>query len=134
VIDPARAALAASGVTANLAPFFEDVATLLVEAHLVIARSGGSTVAELAVIGRPAVLIPLRINDDQRANADALAAAGGAVRVEQSDGAAALAGAMETLLADPARLAEMARAAGAMGIADAAERLADLVQAAMVVS
>jgi UDP-N-acetylglucosamine--N-acetylmuramyl-(pentapeptide) pyrophosphoryl-undecaprenol N-acetylglucosamine transferase len=80
------------------------------------------------------VLIPLRINDDQRANADALAAAGGAVRVEQSDGAAALAGAMETLLADPARLAEMARAAGAMGIADAAERLADLVQAAMVVS
>jgi UDP-N-acetylglucosamine--N-acetylmuramyl-(pentapeptide) pyrophosphoryl-undecaprenol N-acetylglucosamine transferase len=132
VIEPARAALAAVDVAANLAPFFEDVAALLVEAHLVIARSGGSTVAELAVIGRPAILIPLRINDDQRANADALAAAGGAVRVEQGDGAGALAGAMETLLADPGRLAEMARAAGAMGITDAAERLADLVQSAMV--
>jgi len=133
-IESARAALAAVDVAANLAPFFEDVATLLVEAHLVIARSGGSTVAELAVIGRPAILIPLRINDDQRANADALAAAGGAVRVEQSEGAAALAGAMETLLADPPRLAEMARASGAMGITDAAERLADLVQSAMVTS
>ncbi len=132
VIEDARAALAACEVNASLAPFFEDVATLLVESHLVVARSGGSTVAELAVIGRPTILVPLRINDDQRANADALAAAGGAVRVEQSDGAAALAGALETLLTDPARLVKMARAAGAMGITDAAERLADLVLAAMV--
>jgi UDP-N-acetylglucosamine--N-acetylmuramyl-(pentapeptide) pyrophosphoryl-undecaprenol N-acetylglucosamine transferase len=134
VIEGTRAALAAAEVAAKLAPFFEDVAALLVGAHLVIARSGGSTVAELAVIGRPAILIPLRINDDQRANADALAAGGGAVRVEQSEGAAALAAVMETLLVDPVRLAEMARAAGAMGITDAAQRLADLVQAAMVMS
>jgi len=132
VIEAARAAL--RDVAVDLAPFFDDVASLLVDAHLVIARSGGSTVAELAVIGRPAILIPLRINDDQRANADALAAAGGAVRVEQSEGAGALAAAMESLLANPARLAEMARAAGAFGITDAAERLADLVQAAMVTS
>lgn len=134
VIEVARAAFVAAGVAANLAPFFEDVATLLVAAHLVIARSGGSTVAELAAIGRPAILIPLRINDDQRANADALAVAGGAIRVEQSEGAAALALAIETLLFNPARLTEMARAAGAMGIIDAAERLADMVQAAMVSS
>ncbi len=134
VIQTARAALAASNAASNLAPFFEDVATLMADAHLVIARSGGSTVAELAVIGRPAILIPLRINDDQRANADALASAGGALRFEQTEGAAALARKIETLLADPAKLSEMARAAGAMGIADAAEKLADLVQSAMVMA
>jgi len=131
VIDEARAALAAAGVNAVLAPFFADVARLIVDAHLVVARAGGSTVAELAVIGRPAVLIPLRINDDQLANAQALAVAGGAVVVAQSDGAAALAAAIEALLLNPAQLAAMAIAAGRMGIADAAEQLADMVQNSM---
>jgi UDP-N-acetylglucosamine--N-acetylmuramyl-(pentapeptide) pyrophosphoryl-undecaprenol N-acetylglucosamine transferase len=132
VIEPARVALAACGIDATLAPFFQDVAALLVAAQLVVARSGGSTVAELAVVGRPAILIPLRINDDQRANADALAAAGGAVRVEQTDGAAALAGVIETLAADPAKRAAMAQAAARMGITDAAEKLADMVQNAAI--
>jgi len=124
VIEAARGALAASGVAATLAPFFQDVAQLMVDAQLVIARSGGSTVAELSVIGRPAIFIPLRINDDQRANA---ASAGGAICVEQTEGAPALAKALETLLDDPARLTAMALAAGQTGITDAAERLADLV-------
>jgi UDP-N-acetylglucosamine--N-acetylmuramyl-(pentapeptide) pyrophosphoryl-undecaprenol N-acetylglucosamine transferase len=79
LLEQAAAAFAACGIDATLAPFFDDVAAMLVQAHLVIARAGGSTVAELAVIGRPAVLIPLTINADQRANADALAAAGGAI-------------------------------------------------------
>jgi UDP-N-acetylglucosamine--N-acetylmuramyl-(pentapeptide) pyrophosphoryl-undecaprenol N-acetylglucosamine transferase len=131
-IETARAALLACGVTAMLEPFFADVAELMAEAHLVVARAGGSTVAELAVIGRPAVLIPLRINDDQPANADALAAAGGAVRVEQSDGAEALASVLKRLLNEPARLVAMADAARRMGIVDAAERLADVVQKAVV--
>ncbi len=131
VLETARAALAAAGITATLAPFFHNIPELLVNAHLVIARSGGSTVAELAVIGRPAILIPLRINDDQRANAEALAQAGGAVRVEQTEGDAALAAAMQTLLADPTRLTSMAAAAGAFGITDAAARLADLTIAAV---
>ncbi len=131
-IETARATLLACGVPAVLEPFFADVAGLMADSHLVVARAGGSTVAELAVIGRPAVLIPLRINDDQPANADALAAAGGAVRVEQSEGAEALARILENLLNDPARLTEMASAAGRMGIVDAAERLADLVQKCVV--
>ncbi len=131
-IETARAALLACGVTAVLEPFFADVARLMADAHLVVARAGGSTVAELAVVGRPAVLIPLRINADQPANADALAATGGAVRVEQSEGAEALAKVLESLLNDPARLAEMASAAGRMGIIDAAARLADLVQNSIV--
>jgi UDP-N-acetylglucosamine--N-acetylmuramyl-(pentapeptide) pyrophosphoryl-undecaprenol N-acetylglucosamine transferase len=131
-IETARAALLACGVNAVLEPFFADVAGLMADAHLVIARAGGSTVAELAVIGRPSVLIPLRINDDQPANANALAGAGGAVRVEQTEGAEALAKVLENLVNDPARLAGMAAAAGRMGIVDAAERLADLVQNSVV--
>jgi len=131
VTDSARAALATAGINATLAPFFDNVAGLLTNAHLVITRAGGSTVAELAVIGRPAILIPLRINDDQRANADSLAAAGGALRVEQTQGDAALAAAIESLLTDPARLAAMAAAAAAAGIGNAAARLADLTLAAI---
>jgi len=132
VLEAARGALAACGVAANLAPFFGNVADLLKEAHVVVARSGGSTVAELAVMGRPAVLIPLTINDDQRANAAALVKAGGAVVVEQREGAAVLAKVLEGLLMEPERLAGMAAAAGKMGIVDAAERLADLVEREMV--
>ena len=126
---PAEIAAARSKLTvqAELAPFFDDVAGLLQQTHLVIARSGGSTVAELAVIGRPAILIPLTINADQRANAHALAQAGGAIVVEQSAGAAALAAATEKLLSNPRNLNVMASAAGTMGIADAAEHLATLV-------
>jgi UDP-N-acetylglucosamine--N-acetylmuramyl-(pentapeptide) pyrophosphoryl-undecaprenol N-acetylglucosamine transferase len=131
VLEAARAGLAAAGITATLAPFFHNIPELLVNAHLVVARAGGSTVAELAVIGRPAILIPLRINDDQRANAEALVQAGGALRVEQSEGDAALAAAIETLLNDPERLRSMAAAAGTFAITDAAERLAELTLVAI---
>ncbi len=63
------------GIAAELSPFFPDVAARLVAAHLVIARAGASTVAELAVVGRPAILVPLpgAIDDHQSANARALA-------------------------------------------------------------
>jgi len=132
VLEGARAALAARGVAAEMAPFFGNVAELLEQANLVVARSGGSTVAELAAVGRPAVLIPLTINDDQRANAAALAQAGGAVVVEQSEGAAALAKVLQALLVAPETLVAMAAAAGRMGIVDAAERLADVVEREMV--
>jgi UDP-N-acetylglucosamine--N-acetylmuramyl-(pentapeptide) pyrophosphoryl-undecaprenol N-acetylglucosamine transferase len=134
LLEKAQAALDGCGVSARLSPFFADVAGMLVESNLVIARSGGSTVAELAVVGRPAVLIPLTINADQRANADALAAAGGAIRVEQSEGEAKLAQIIEALLNDPARLAAMAEAAGRTGIVDAAERLAELTSTAIAAS
>lgn len=130
LLETAQAALAGCGIAAALSPFFEDVAGMLEESHLVIARSGGSTVAELAVIGRPAVLIPLTINADQRANADALAAAGGAIRFEQAEGAEKLSRLLEELMNDPARLAGMAAASANAGIVDAAERLANLTQAA----
>ncbi len=126
-IETARTAFSEYGIRAVLQPFFDNVAVLMAGAHLVISRAGGSTVAELAVIGRPAILIPLTINDDQRANARVLERAGGAVVVEQSAGATALAEVMKKLLQNPKSLVTMAKAAGDIGVTDAVDRLANLV-------
>lgn len=124
-------------ISAELSPFFQDVAARIARAHLVIARSGASTVAELAVAGRPAIFIPLpgAIDDHQRANADALAQAGAAWRMDQTGiTPQALANKIETLLASPEYLRRAAAAAALQGRADAAEKLADLVQNAMVMA
>ena len=110
--------------------FFADLPAQVAAAHLVIARSGASTVAELAAIGRPGILVPLphALDQDQLANAAALAAAGGALLVRQPEFTAErLAEELGRLLADPGRLAAMAAAARNVGRPDAAERLADEV-------
>jgi UDP-N-acetylglucosamine--N-acetylmuramyl-(pentapeptide) pyrophosphoryl-undecaprenol N-acetylglucosamine transferase len=118
------------GVAAETAPFFVDLPSRLAGAHLVIARSGASTVAELSVIGRPSILVPLphALDQDQLMNAATLAAAGAATVVKQADFTPDwLAGELTRLLVDPAPLAAAAVAARAQGHADAADRLADLV-------
>jgi UDP-N-acetylglucosamine--N-acetylmuramyl-(pentapeptide) pyrophosphoryl-undecaprenol N-acetylglucosamine transferase len=129
-LDGVRAAYATSGIAADLAPFFADVATLLQNAHLVIARAGASTVAELGVAGRPAVLVPLpgAIDDHQTANARSLADAGGAWMLPQSGFTPdALAGQLEKMLATPDILRDAAAKAAGRGHVEAAERLADLI-------
>jgi len=129
-LDAVRATYARLGVTAEVAPFFADLPARMAAAHLVVSRSGASTVAELSAIGRPAILVPLphALDQDQLANAGMLEAAGGAIRIEQRDFTAErLAREITTLASDPARLATMAQAAKSCGTADAAERLADLV-------
>ena len=133
-LDRVRAAYAASAIPATLAPFFADVAGLLAGAHLVIARAGASTVAELAVVGRPAVLVPLpgAIDDHQSANATALADTGGAWVMAQSGVTpATLAEKLAFLLGDPAGLEAAAGIAASAGRPDAAARLADLVEHAI---
>ena len=133
-LERVKAAYAAVGIAAELSSFFPDVAVRLVAAHLVIARAGASTVAELAVAGRPAILVPLpgAIDDHQSANASALAAAGGAWVVPQPQFTpAALAQRLTSLLADPAALADAAVRARGHARADAASRLADLVECHM---
>jgi UDP-N-acetylglucosamine--N-acetylmuramyl-(pentapeptide) pyrophosphoryl-undecaprenol N-acetylglucosamine transferase len=130
-LDRVRAAYAASGVHADLASFFADIAGLLAGAHLVIARAGASTVAELAVIGRPALLVPLpgAIDDDQSANARALTdEAAGWMMPQPGFSPEALAARLESLFAEPALLAATAARAAGLGRADAALRLADLVE------
>ena len=94
-------------------------------------RSGASTVSELAVIGRPAILVPYpyALDHDQAANAAALKAEGGAEVIAQSHlSPEKLAKILRHAMDDPAKLAETARAAKATGKPDAAQRLADLVE------
>ncbi len=127
-------AYAAAGVRAELAPFFADLPERMAAAHLVLARAGASTVAEIAAIGRPAVLVPFpsAAGDHQTANARALAEAGAAVLAPEGElTAEGLAAHLAPLLRDPAAARQMAEAARARARPDAAERLADLVEAAV---
>jgi UDP-N-acetylglucosamine--N-acetylmuramyl-(pentapeptide) pyrophosphoryl-undecaprenol N-acetylglucosamine transferase len=125
-----RDSYARTGISAEVAAFFPDLPARIAAAHLVVARSGASTVAELAAIGRPAVLVPLpnALDQDQQANAAVLETAGGAIRLHQDDFTPArLAAEISALAAEPGRLTAMATAAKSAGAIDAAERLADLV-------
>jgi UDP-N-acetylglucosamine--N-acetylmuramyl-(pentapeptide) pyrophosphoryl-undecaprenol N-acetylglucosamine transferase len=129
-LNRVRLAYQSAGVPAELSPFFPDVAGRLATAHLVIARAGASTVAELACAGRPALLVPLphAIDDHQTANARALAEAGAAWVVRQPEFTPALLAArLAALLAEPAALAAAAAAAARLAQPEAARRLADLV-------
>ncbi len=129
-IGRVRETYATLGATADIAPFFSDLPERIAAAHLVVSRAGASTVAELAAIGRPAILVPLphALDQDQLANATALARAGGAIVLKQQDFTPARLAAELADLADrPVRLVEMAAAAHAIGTPDAAARLADLV-------
>lgn len=125
-----REAYAGLGLAHEVAPFFKDLPERMAAAHLVISRSGASTVAELAVIGRPSILVPLpgSLDQDQAANARSLAGIGAAELVMQADFTPErLAGLIAAALDDPSRLQAQAHAAISAGIPDAAERLAELV-------
>ena len=130
--DKVKAAYAALGMQAQVSPFFTDMAARIAAAHLVISRSGASTVSEIAVIGRPALLVPYphALDHDQAANAAALAAAGGArVHAQSSLSAERLAQLVGALMDDPRGLAAMAAAAKSAGKPEATRLLADLTEA-----
>jgi UDP-N-acetylglucosamine--N-acetylmuramyl-(pentapeptide) pyrophosphoryl-undecaprenol N-acetylglucosamine transferase len=113
-------------------PFFTDLPARMAAAQLVISRAGASSVADISVIGRPAILVPLAIaiRDEQTANARGLTGAGAAVLLAEPDFTPArLSAEVAALLADPARATAMAAAALATGRPDATRRLADLVEA-----
>ena len=125
-----RAAYDAAGVPAELSAFFPDVAGRLATAHLVVARAGAGTIAELACAGRPAILVPLphAIDDHQQANARALAEAGAAIVMRQASlTPETLSGQLAALLADRRGLARAAASAAKLAQPEAARRLADLV-------
>src|SRR5436190_1217354 len=117
-------------INAELAPFFSDLPARLASSHLVVSRSGAGTVAELAAIGRPSILVPLpgAIDQDQFANAGVLAQAGGGLRIAQAEFTPGrLAAEISARAAEPTRLTAMSAAARTLGRLYAAERLADLV-------
>jgi UDP-N-acetylglucosamine--N-acetylmuramyl-(pentapeptide) pyrophosphoryl-undecaprenol N-acetylglucosamine transferase len=126
-----REAFTKIGVEAEIEPFFSDMGDRLANAHLVICRAGASTVAELAVIGRPAILVPYphALEHDQAENARVLAETGGAWLVPEKElTPTVLARRLGDLLEDPDELSIAADAARDEGRVDAAERLADLVE------
>ena len=130
-LEAVRTRYQRAGIAAELAAFFRDLPERIAGSHLVIARSGASSVAELAVLGRPAILVPLphALDNDQLHNARRLEQAGGAWCLEQRDLTPARLGTeIGALLASPARLASAAAAVRALGKPEAVARLADLVQ------
>lgn len=130
-MEAARRAYADCLVKAEVAPFFRDMAGRLSAAHLVVGRAGASTVCEIAVAGRPSLLVPLKIaaDDHQTYNARLLSDVGAAaVASEDEITVDSLAGALNALLKSPEQLAKMAAAASSVATPDAAERLADLVE------
>ncbi len=131
-LEFARRTYAEALIDAEVAPFFNAMAPRLARAHLVVGRAGASTVTELAVAGRPSLLIPLGIalDDDQGQNARILSEAGAARVIRESDlTAVGMTAALQELLMDPDRLSQMAAAAAGLGRPDGASRLADLVEA-----
>jgi UDP-N-acetylglucosamine--N-acetylmuramyl-(pentapeptide) pyrophosphoryl-undecaprenol N-acetylglucosamine transferase len=127
-----KAALSELGIEAQVQPFFTDMAQRIAAAHLVMSRSGASTVSEIAVIGRPALLVPYpyALDHDQAANAAALAAADGAeVHPQSTLSTEKLSELIGGALAEPEKLARMAGAARSAGKPDAARLLADLAEA-----
>ncbi len=129
-LEQARASYAALDLKVELAPFFENMAEQLGRAHLVISRSGASTVAELAAAGRPAILVPYphATDDHQTANAIGFCGAGaGWLMPEASVSPEMIAERLRSLLAYPAGLNQRAATARQAGRRDATLRLADLV-------
>jgi len=127
-----RTAYERLGVPAEISPFFGDMANRMANAHLVMSRSGASTVAEIAAIGRPALLVPYphALDHDQAANAAALADAGGAQICPQATlTPAAIAGKLAGLMTDPQLCATMAGASRSVGRPNATMLLADLAEA-----
>ena len=130
-IDVVRARYAELGIPADLSTYIADMPEKIADTHLVIARAGASTIAELTAAGRPAILVPLpsATDDHQTANAREMAKAGGARMIPQHEFTPeALARQIEALAEDPQALANAAARSLSVGRPNAASDLADLVE------
>jgi UDP-N-acetylglucosamine--N-acetylmuramyl-(pentapeptide) pyrophosphoryl-undecaprenol N-acetylglucosamine transferase len=130
-LETVRAVYANAEIRAELQSFFNDLPQRLAEAHLVIARSGAGTLAELMAIGRPAILVPYphAMDDHQTDNAALMAGAGAAwLAPQKSLDAESLAHTLLAAFQSPSELAAKAEAAHKLAIPHAAENLADMVE------
>ncbi len=122
---------AEQGIDAEVEEFFDDVPRRMSEAQLIISRAGASSVADIAVIGRPSILIPYAAatGDHQTANAQALKQAGATILVPESRlSHEALAEQIETIIGNPSGAAQMSRAALGSAMPDATDHLAEMVE------
>lgn len=130
-LQQVRALYGQGGFSYELQPFFMDMPKRIAASHLVVCRSGASTIAELGVIGRPAIMVPLphALDNDQLRNAESFAHAGaGWVRPQASLDAGEFAAFLTQLAGDESQLRRGAESALAHGRPDAAKRLADLTE------
>ena len=130
-IEAVRGKYAALNIPAELLTYIEDMPDRLADAHLVIARAGASTIAELTAAGRPAILVPLpsATDDHQTANAQEMAKAGGARMIPQDEFTPELLAAqIEAIAGDAQALANAASRALSVGLPHATRDLADLVE------
>lgn len=126
-----REIYSSAGIDADIQPFFEDVPERIARSRLVISRSGASSVADISVIGRPSILIPLAaaIRDEQTANAQGLVDADASVILPESElDPSSLCEQILAILSVPGIAEQMAKNAKSKGIPDATERLADVVE------
>jgi UDP-N-acetylglucosamine--N-acetylmuramyl-(pentapeptide) pyrophosphoryl-undecaprenol N-acetylglucosamine transferase len=127
-VEMVRAAYREAGLPAIVEPYLDDMGRQLGQADVIVSRAGATTLAEIAAVGRAAILIPLptATDDHQRKNADALAAAGAAEVLLQSDaGGGVLASRILALAVDGARRRRMAAAVRALARPDAARMIVD---------
>jgi len=130
-LDRVRKFYAKHGIDADVQAFFQDIARRMSEAQLVISRAGASSVADIAVIGRPAIFVPFAasIRDEQTSNARGLVEADAAILIPESRLAPdTLAEQIEAVLSNPEAAVKMAHAALAVGRPDATDRLVELVE------
>lgn len=130
--DSVKGCYSKLGSSADVSPFFTDMAARIASAHYVICRSGASTVSEISVIGRPALFVPYphALDHDQAANAALLVEKGGAEVVQQSKlTSEKLVSILTAAMENPDKLQHMAEAARQAGKPDAANLLAGLVEA-----
>lgn len=133
-MERTKAAYADAGVAADLNPFFSDMPLRMAASHLVICRSGASSIAELGVVGRPAVLVPLphAIDNDQLRNAEAFTEAGaGWLQPQAEITPQGLASLLTRLLLNERELKGAAESALKQGKPEAARELATLVEETM---
>ena len=134
MLEDARKAYADAGVEARVEPFIADMAAAYAWADLVVCRAGALTLAELCAVGVGSVLVPFpqAVDDHQTRNAEYLVERGAAVLLTQADDLAArLQPVLAELAADAGKRLSMARAARALAMPDAAQRVADAVLAAI---
>ncbi len=129
--DRVEATYSEAGITAEIAPFFADIPARLTDAQLVISRSGASSVADITIIGRPAILVPFAAAtaDHQTANARGLVEAEAAIMIPESQLTPdTLSEHMRAILGNPPAAQKMAENALTLSRPDATERLVDLVE------
>ncbi len=129
--DRVQAFYRAQGIQADVQTFFDDVPSRMSDCQLIITRAGASTIADLSVIGRPSILIPLAaaIRDEQTANARALVQAEAAVLIQEAAlDVPRLSEEIASILSNPQTAQSMATAALSTGVPDATDRLVALVE------